>query len=95
MFIESPESEDEFKQVGAALGDMPLLANMVEGGRSPLIARDALVGMGFNFIIYPVAAMAGVAATLQTAYQSLRDDGSIANSVSFNELSRIVGFPEK
>lgn len=95
LFIESPESEDEFKQVGAALSDMPLLANMVEGGRSPLIARDALVGMGFNFIIYPVAAMASVAATLQAAYQGLRDDAAIPDSVSFEALSRLVGFPEK
>ena len=95
LFIESPESEDEFKQVGAALGDMPLLANMVAGGRSPLIAREKLVEMGFNFIIYPVAAMASVAAILQNAYQGLRDDTPSPDSVDFNELSRIVGFPEK
>lgn len=95
LFIESPESEDEFKQVGAALGDMPLLANMVAGGRSPLIAREKLVEMGFNFIIYPVAAMASVAAILQSAYQGLRDDTPSPDSVDFNELSRIVGFPEK
>ncbi|MBL6641961.1 MAG: isocitrate lyase/PEP mutase family protein, partial [PS1 clade bacterium] len=95
LFIESPESEDEFKQVGAALGDMPLLANMVAGGRSPLIAREKLVEMGFTFIIYPVAAMASVAAILQSAYQGLRDDTPSPDSVDFNELSRIVGFPEK
>jgi 2-methylisocitrate lyase-like PEP mutase family enzyme len=95
LFIESPESEDEFKQVGAALGDMPLLANMVEGGRSPLIPRDQLIEMGFTFIIYPVAAMAGVAATLQAAYHGLRDETQAPDSVSFKELSRMVGFREK
>ena len=53
LFIESPESEDEFRQIGDALGDMPLLANMVEGGRMiRFLAREKLVEMGFNFIIY-------------------------------------------
>ena len=95
LFIESPESEEEFRQIGAALGDMPLLANMVEGGRSPLIPRAKLVEMGFNFIIYPVAAMAASAAALDVAYQHLRDGEPSGQRVSFQELSRMVGFPEK
>ena len=94
VFIESPESEDEFRQIGTALGDMPLLANMVEGGRSPLIPRATLVEMGFNFIIYPVAAMAASAAALNTAYRQLRDGEPIGERASFQELSRMVGFPE-
>lgn len=92
VFIELPESADEFQQVGAALGDLPLLANMVEGGRSPLIARDALTAMGFNFIIYPVAAMAASAAALQAAYQHLLTGDPKGERVSFAELSRLVGF---
>ena len=95
LFIESPESKDEFRHIGEALGDMPLLANMVEGGRSPLIERNALIEMGFNFIIYPVAAMTASAAALQAAYQSLRDGETTGKRVSFQELSRMVGFPEK
>jgi hypothetical protein len=39
--------------------------------------------------------MASVAATLQAAYQGLRDDAAIPDSVSFEALSRLVGFPEK
>jgi len=68
------------------------LANMVEGGRSPLIARDALTAMGFNFIIYPVAAMAASAAALQAAYQHLLTGDPRGERVSFAELSRLVGF---
>lgn len=95
LFIESPESEDEFRQIGAALGDMPLLANMVEGGRSPLLSREKLVEMGFNFIIYPVAAMAASAAALNASYQHLLEGEPDGARVSFQELSRMVGFPEK
>ena len=95
LFIESPESEEEFRQIGAALGDMPLLANMVEGGRSPLIPRAKLVEMGFSFIIYPVAAMAASTAALNAAYQHLLEGEPDGARVSFQELNRMVGFPEK
>ena len=95
LFIESPESEEEFRQIGAALGDIPLLANMVEGGRSPLLAREKLFDMGFNFIIYPVAAMAASAAALNAAYQHLLEGEPKGARVSFQELSHTVGFPEK
>ena len=40
LFIESPESEDEFRQIGPLWVTCRLLANMVEGGRSPLIPRE-------------------------------------------------------
>lgn len=95
LFIESPESEDEFKQIGAALGDKLLLANMVEGGRSPLIAREKLIEMGFNFIIYPVAAMAASAAALDVAYKQLLEGSLDGERVSFQKLSRMVGLLEK
>ena len=92
LFVESPESEAEFEKVGTALGDMPLLANMVEGGRSPLLDRQRLVDMGFSFIIYPVAAMAASAAALETAYRQLTDNDMETARVSFDRLSQMVGF---
>ena len=74
---------------------MLLLANMVEGGRSPLIPRAKLVEMGFNFIIYPVAAMTASAAALNAVYQHLLEGEPKGARVSFQELSHMVGFPEK
>ncbi len=94
IFIESPESEAEFKAIGNALGDVPLLANMVEGGRSPLLPRTQLTDFGFRFIIYPVAAMAAAAASLQRAYAELADEALSHERVSFKQLSTLVGFDE-
>ena len=92
IFIESPESESEFAEIGAAFSDVPLLANMVEGGRSPLIAREKLAAMGFSFIIYPVAAMAAAAASLQHVYAQLAEGDITQERVSFQQLSHLVGF---
>jgi len=92
IFIESPESEAEFAAIGGALPGVTLLANMVEGGRSPLLPREQLAQMGFRFIIYPVAAMATIAASLHKAYAQLATGDIQEERVSFKKLSQLVGF---
>ena len=88
----SPESEAEFAAIGGALPGVTLLANMVEGGRSPLLPREQLAQMGFRFIIYPVAAMATIAASLHKAYAQLATGDIQEERVSFKKLSQLVGF---
>ncbi len=95
LFIESPESVEEMATIGRELGHAPLLANMVEGGRTPLMPREELAGMGFNFIIYPVAAMAVAAAGLQATYEQLKSEDVTGARVTFEQLSRMVGFERK
>ena len=95
IFVESPESEAEFAAIGTALSGLPLLANMVEGGRSPLLSRQRLQELGFGFIIYPVAAMAATAASLQNAYAQLAEGNLEQERVSFKQLSHLVGFEAK
>ena len=65
---------------------------MVEGGRSPLLPREQLAQMGFRFIIYPVAAMATIAASLHKAYAQLATGDIQEERVSFKKLSQLVGF---
>ena len=92
LFIESPESAEEMKIIGKELGHAPLLANMVEGGRTPLLSRTELADIGFNFVIYPVAAMSVAAAGLSQAYRELLDGEINAERVDFAHLSHLVGF---
>ena len=92
LFIESPESSEEMKIIGRELGHAPLLANMVEGGRTPLLSRAELADMGFNFVIYPVAAMSVAAAGLSRAYRELLQGDVDAERVDFAQLSHLVGF---
>jgi 2-methylisocitrate lyase-like PEP mutase family enzyme len=95
IFVESPESEAEFGAIGTVLSGLPLLANMVEGGRSPLLSRQRLQELGFGFIIYPGAAMAATAASLQNAYAQLAEGNLEQERVSFKQLSHLVGFEAK
>jgi 2-methylisocitrate lyase-like PEP mutase family enzyme len=98
LFVESPESEAEMAEIGRELGDMPLLANMVEGGRTPMLGNARLAEIGYALAIYPVAGLLSAAAALNTVYRQIRDTGSSLGSsaplYSFAEMNRLMGFEE-
>ena len=95
LFVESPESTEEMKIIGNELGHAPLLANMVEGGRTPLLSRAELADMGFNFVIYPVAAMSVAAAGLSRAYRELLQGDVDAERVDFAAFKPSRGLSER
>ncbi len=98
LFVESPESEDEMVAIGRELGDMPLVANMVEGGRTPIMSNARLAEIGYALAIYPVAGLLSAAAALRTVYAHIRDTGSSLGSPAplypFAEMNRLMGFEE-
>ncbi len=75
LFIESPESEAEMETIGRSF-DVPLLANMVEGGRTPILSRAELERLGFKLAIFPVAGFLAMAAALQSVYGEILANGS-------------------
>ncbi len=97
VFIEAPESADEFRRVGDAV-DAWLLANMVPTGRSPEIAQDDLKAWGFDIAIYPSAGMGVVCAALEQNYAWLQAHGSTAGSpvpaYTMKQLHELVGFED-
>jgi len=98
LFIESPETEDEMVAIGRELGDKPLIANMVEGGRTPMLSNARLAEIGYALAIYPVAGLLSAAAALETVYRRIRETGSSLGSsaplYSFVEMNRLMGFEE-
>jgi len=99
VFIESPESEEELREVGASI-DAALLANMVPNGRTPVIASETLKEWGFNIAIYPSAGFSAVAETLRQAYTHLSDNGTtLGTEVQTYEdgnrsMHELMGFQE-
>jgi 2,3-dimethylmalate lyase len=98
LFVESPESEEEMVAIGRELGDKPLVANMVEGGRTPMLHPERMAEIGYALAIYPVAGLLSAAAALNTVYAHIRDTGSSLGSpaplYSFAEMNRLMGFEE-
>ena len=98
LFVESPETEDEMIAIGHELGSKPLIANMVEGGRTPMLRPERLAEIGYALAIYPVAGLLSAAAALNTVYRRIRETGSSLGShaplYSFGEMNRLMGFEE-
>jgi 2-methylisocitrate lyase-like PEP mutase family enzyme len=97
LFVESPESEAEMEAIGRAF-HQPLLANMVEGGRTPILPRARLAELGFQVAIYPAAGFLATAATLDRMYGHLTATGSSLDApvpvFDFKKLTEILGFPD-
>ncbi len=99
LFVEAPESEEEFKRLGSVLaGGAKLLANMVPTGRSPVVSAENLKRYGFSIAIYPSAGMGPACAALEDSYRYLLEhgstEGSKTRSFDMKELHELVGFPD-
>lgn len=99
LFIEALRSRDQLAAAGARFGTrVPLLANMVEGGKTPPQTVDALGEMGFRIVIFPGGTARAVAFTLQRYYASLLAHGSTAPMLDamldLDGLNQLIGTPE-
>lgn len=77
LFVEAPRSDDELRQVAIQFGDrVPLLANMVEGGATPLQSAADLEALGYDIVIFPGGIVRALARTAVEYYASLRAHGT-------------------
>ena len=99
LFIEAPRSVDELKVIRKSFHlNTPLLANMVEGGKTPVKTADDLKSLGFNIVIFPGGAVRAAAFQLQEYYAGLLENGSNAEFSKrmhdFDSLNAVIGTPE-
>jgi len=100
IFVESPESEEELERIGRAIS-VPLMANMVEGGRTPLVNVSRLKELGFDIAIYPALALMAAAEATSRAFAYLRDHGGSAGAdiplfggAGLKKMNELMGFSE-
>lgn len=97
LFVEAPQSLEEMRIIASKL-KKPLMANMVEQGKTPLLSTGELQEMGYHFVAYPVSAIYAVAQTLTKLWAELKKNGttksSINDMVTFAEFNKIVGLDE-
>jgi 2-methylisocitrate lyase-like PEP mutase family enzyme len=93
VFIEAPESIAELERIGRAIPG-PKVANMVEHGRTPLLAPEELHQLGFDLIVTPLAALMASAQALREVYAYLRRDGTLRNHLDlllpFDDFNQLV-----
>lgn len=77
LFVEAPRSGDEMSRISGQFRDrVPLLANMVEGGATPIKSASDLEALGFSIVIFPGGIVRALARTAGDYYASLRTHGS-------------------
>lgn len=97
LFVESPETVEEMARIGAQF-DVPLVANMVEGGRTPILPAAELARIGYRLAIHPGLGFLAATAAMESVFQSLKDTGSSLKPpvplYDFQSMSRLMGFDD-
>jgi len=98
IFIESPQSAEEMEKVGRAFKGLPLLANMVEGGLTPVLPVPELSRIGYSLAIYPGTAFLAMGAAVKKVYEHILATGSSIGTpvplYDFKDFSKLMGFQD-
>jgi len=98
IFVEAPRSLDEMKKIGKEI-NAPLVANMIEGGATPLSSAEKLNKMGFKIILYPLSVLYANTFATMNILEELKKTGStskyeqkVVNFDQFNDLVELSKF---
>lgn len=98
LFVEAPKSRDDLARIAKALPGVPLMANMVEGGKTPILPAAELEAIGFSLVIFPGGIVRALGHMASEYYASLAEKGTTEpyrnRMLGFEELNRVVGTPE-
>ena len=98
LFVEAPKTRAELKRIPPALGGVPLMANMVEGGKTPVLSAAELESMGFALVIFPGGIVRALARMAREYYTSLAAGGTSepfrSRMLDFTGLNELIGTPE-
>ncbi len=94
IFVEAPESIAELKRVSREVEGVVRVANMIEGGRTPLLGLQELHELGYDLVVTPLSALLAAARTLREIYSLLRKEGTLGEHmeklIAFSDFSPIV-----
>ena len=97
IFVEAPRSLDEMKKIGKEI-NAPLVANMIEGGATPLSSAETLNKMGFKIILYPLSVLYANTFATMNILTDLKKNGNTMKSkqkvVNFDQFNDLVELPK-
>ncbi|HEY7231344.1 MAG TPA: isocitrate lyase/phosphoenolpyruvate mutase family protein [Pseudolabrys sp.] len=98
LFVEAPKTRAELQKIPPELKGIPLMANMVEGGKTPALTAADLEAIGFSLVIFPGAIVRALARAANEFYASLAAHGSSEpfreRMYDFAALNDVIGTPE-
>jgi 2-methylisocitrate lyase-like PEP mutase family enzyme len=99
LFVEAPREREELARVVKRIGGtLPLMANMVEGGKTPIVPAAELEKIGFAFVIFPGGIVRALAKTADEFYVTLKTNGTTdpfrSRMYDFTALNDVIGTPE-
>ncbi len=93
IFIEAPESKQEMIEIGRSFKNTPLFANMVEGGKTPVLEAAELKEIGFNIVVYPLCGLYAYASSVISCFKYLYENKTTVgygNQFSFSDFEKII-----
>ncbi|MEW6143803.1 MAG: oxaloacetate decarboxylase [Thermodesulfobacteriota bacterium] len=97
VFIEAPQSVEELREIAAAFPGVPLFANMVEGGKTPILGAEELGALGYKIAVFPLAALFSATRAIESCFAYLRKHGTTAgygDMLSFKDFEEIIDVPK-
>ncbi|MEF8842197.1 MAG: isocitrate lyase/phosphoenolpyruvate mutase family protein [Haloarculaceae archaeon] len=98
LFVEAPTDREELERVGETFPDVPLVANMTEGGKTPLFTASEFEAMGYDVVLYPATGFKTAAKAMQELYAEIAETGTQAGMmdrlVSWEGRNEITGLDE-
>ena len=97
-FVEAPGSLEQLRAIGRR-SPHPNVANMIEGGKTPILPKAELAELGFQLILYPLAGLFAAAHGIESVYRRLKEDettlGAEAELMQFEQFNELIGVDEK
>ena len=97
-FVEAPGSKEQLAEIGRR-APKPIVANMIEGGKTPVLTQAELAHMGFSLILYPLCGLFSAAKAIRSVYQVLFDRGTTLDMqgalMSFSDFNELIGVDAK
>ena len=98
LFVEAPKTREELTRVTKSLSSVPLMANMVEGGKTPSLTAPELQELGFALVIFPGGIVRTLAKNAADYYASMAQHGSTeafrSRMHDFESLNAVIGTPD-
>jgi methylisocitrate lyase len=97
LFVEAPQSVAELQVIAAAFPNIPLVANIVEGGKTPPISPLELQNLGFKIVFFPLTALMAVTEVMSACFRHLKEQGTTDNLsglMNFQEFQELMNVPQ-